>query len=145
VSTKSKVNRERKAGRTRTTQGDSHTSALPMLERWDHTEEGKERYHRDGQRVLRAVAEAAGLSKGEFEVISNKAGPAVSGEVSLYADRFHLWISSWGSEGHVTARTVKHRKDYTGDGPNVSVDWELLWDPESLVQVLKLEGVIGTE
>ena len=120
-----------------------------MLEDWDLTPEDKERFHKDAQRVLRAVAEAAGLGKGEFEVGSNKAGPAIAGEVHLHADRFHLWI--WGgsslysgaSRGSVTARRVKHRKDYAGDGENVSIDWELLWDPASLVRVLKLEGVIS--
>lgn len=125
--------------------------AFPLLQQsWDGSPEGKARFHRDAQAVLHAVALAADLGSKDFEVSSNVMGPVVLGSVSLYADTFHLWIhggssGEWGMarNSDVTARRVEHRKDYVGSGPNVSVDWELLWDPPSLVKVLKLEGVIA--
>ncbi|HYX20436.1 MAG TPA: hypothetical protein VFA98_06280 [Thermoanaerobaculia bacterium] len=127
------------------------TGALPLLSQsWDGSPESKARFHKDAQAVLRAVATEAGLGPKDFEVSSNVMGPVVIGSVSLFADRFHLWIyggssGEWGTprEGDVTARRVAHRKDYAGSGENVAIDWELLWDPPSLVKVLKLEGVIA--
>jgi hypothetical protein len=131
-------------------------SPLPMLEqRWDGGDESKERFHKDALVVLRALAEAGGLGPKDYDVSSNKMGPVSLGFVGLYTDRFHLWISggsraSWGSScpecredlGHVTARRVAGRKDHLGVGANLSVEWELLWDPPSLVTVLRLEGVL---
>lgn len=116
-----------------------------MLAPWDgKSAEDKERFHKDASKVLRAVADAAGLGKGDFDVVSNKFGPAIAGTVSLYADAFHLWVFQDSRYSSVMARKVSHRKDYVGTPPfeNVRLDWELLWSPEKLVEVLRLEGVI---
>lgn len=125
--------------------------ALPLLaQAWDGSPEGKARFHKDAHATLRAVASAAGLGAKDFEVHSNTMGPVLAGTAYLFADSFHLWIDGgsrgdWGTprEGYVIARRVAHRKDHVGCGENVALDWELLWDPPSLVKVLKLEGVIA--
>jgi len=125
--------------------------AMPLLEQsWDGTADGKARFHKEALVVLRAVAIAAGLGAKDHEVRSNPMGPALAGSAYLLADGFHLWIDGgsrgdWGARegGRVTARKAAHRKDHAGSGENVSLDWELLWDPASLVEVLKLEGVIA--
>lgn len=124
---------------------------LPLLSQsWDGSPESKARFHKEAVVVLRAVALAAGLGAKDFEVSSNTFGPALAGTVYLHADAFHLWVDGgsrgdWGTRdgGHAIARRVAHRKDYVGSGENVALDWELLWDPSSLVKVLKLEGVIA--
>lgn len=81
--------------------------------------EEKEAFHREGKRVLRALAKALGLAPGTFNVRSNKGGIAVSGEVTLHADNFYLQISQscLGPGGEILLRTCKNQKDYTG-GPN---------------------------
>ena len=134
--------------------------SLPILESWDGSPEGKARFHKDAQAILRSIASEAGLGAKDFEVHSNTMGPALAGTAYLFADSFHLWIDggsrgdwsppAWrggkaaaSREGYVIARRVAHRKDHVGCGENVALDWELLWDPPSLVKVLKLEGVIA--
>jgi hypothetical protein len=125
--------------------------SLPLIAAWDGTEDGKSRLHREIAQVLRALAGALDLSigrKGDCEIDSNPCGPAIGGYVYLRADSFHLWVDcgsrgEWGpSRGlSVTARKVRRRDDHVGSGPNVSLDWELLWDPHKLAEVLALEGV----
>ena len=124
--------------------------SLATPDRWDGTAEGKTRLHKEVQAIFRDVARILGLSKGEYEVSSNMAGPASGGEVRLHADGFHLWANfgyrgDWGPSPHdggwMTARRVAHRRDYVGAGENVELAWELLWDPGKLVEVLRLEGV----
>lgn len=125
--------------------------SLPLIAAWDGTEEGKARLHREVVLVLRALAGALGLSvgrKGGCEIDSNPCGPAIGGYVYLRADSFHLWVDC-GARGEwsparglsVTARRVRRRDDHVGSGPNVALDWELLWDPQKLAEVLVLEGV----
>lgn len=125
--------------------------ALPLIAAWDGTEEGKVRLHHDVALVLRALADALDLSVGrkgggDCEIDSNPCGPTIGGYVYLRADSFHLWVDC-GSRGEwgparclsVTARKVSRRDDHTGSGPNVAIDWELLWDPSKLAEVLILE------
>lgn len=120
------------------------TSKLPILDKWDGTYEGKERLHRDGKTVLRAVAKALGLKPGQYDLRSNKGGIAVGGEVYLHTDSLYLWISGGypGRESDVIARRCNGRNDFKGDR-NHSIDWELLWDPKALVSVLKTEGIVS--
>lgn len=121
---------------------------LPLPEVWDGTAEGKLKLHKDITAVFREVARALDLTKSDFEVDSNPCGPAIGGYVYLRADAFHLWADC-GSRGEwgearalsLTARRTKSRDDHAGSGPNVMLDWELLWDPQKLAEVLILEGV----
>ena len=132
-------------------------SALPLPEKWDGSPESKARLHRDAQRVLRAVASELGLGKEEFEVYSNELGPAIGGEIYFTTDTFRIWISGgygrelWGSgesaqsaglvESYITVRRCRDRKDYDYEH-DLDLDWELLWDPVKLVEVLRLEGFL---
>lgn len=134
---------------------DRKSIALPMPDPWDGSAEGKTRLHKEVQFVFREVARILGFGKSEYEIGSNVMGPAAGGEVHFYSDSFHLWMNfgyshEWGpsldvarDEGWMTARRVAHRRDYTGAGPNVDLAWELLWDPSKLVEVLRVEGVVG--
>lgn len=123
---------------------------FPVLDSWDGSPEGKARFHKDAHIVLCAIASEVGLGAKDFEVYSNIMGPVLAGTAYLFSDSFHLWIDGgsrgdWGisRSGYATARRVAHRKDHVGCGENVALDWELLWDPPSLVKVLKLEGIVA--
>jgi len=124
---------------------------LPLVDKWDGTPEGKARLHKGAQQVLRALAAELGLKKGEFEVRSNEMGPAIGGTIHLDAKALRVWIEGgygftpWGksaetgprTESYVAACRCEGGKD---KGSDLVVDWELLWDPKKLVEVLRLEG-----
>lgn len=81
--------------------------------------------HNVAKRVLRHFAkEILGLAQGTFDVRSNPAGIAVSGEVTLHTDPppncekgYYLQIghSCLGPGATILFRTCKNRTDYTGD------------------------------
>lgn len=84
----------------------------------------KDKFHSMGRARLRAIAKEMDLAPGTFDVRSNKAGPAVTGEVTLHAERFYLQIG--GSCGRtVLLRRCKGRRDYCG-GRNFFLPLELL-------------------
>ena len=78
------------------------------------------------------------LAPGSFEIRSNKAGVAVSGEVTLHHDRAYIQVGQFGlSSGHgILIRTCKGRKDYTG-GPNHFVALTMLDDIPALAAVVR--------
>jgi len=91
-----------------------------------HTTQSKEEFHREGKKVLKALAKALGLEQGTYEVRSNKAGPAVCGEVTLHGES--VYVQLCGDSGHgILYRTVTSRTDYTG-GPNQWMKWDALLD-----------------
>jgi len=132
--------------------------ALPLIDKWDGTVESKAKLHKGAQLVFHAVAHELGLGKDDYDVHSNEMGPAIGGSIYLNTDTLHMWIDggygfeAWGKSepdpekhvsSYVVARKCKHRKDYVGDyESDLQVDWELLWDPRKLVEVLRLEGFV---
>src|SRR3546814_8217858 len=54
-----------------------------------YDEPAKRLFHTEGRAALQVLAKALALGSGSFDVRSNKAGPAVSGEVTLHAEM--LW------------------------------------------------------
>lgn len=82
----------------------------------------KDLMHSSGRAFLRALAKDLGLTKGEFDIRSNMAGIAVSGEVTLHANALYVQLSeSCMSIGvHVLFRSCKGRKDYRGGCNNWS-------------------------
>jgi hypothetical protein len=86
----------------------------------------KDRFHSMGRARLRAVAKTMGLASGSYDIRSNKAGPAITVEVTLHAERFYLQIG--GSCGRrILLRQCKGRKDYCG-GQNFFLPLALLND-----------------
>jgi hypothetical protein len=75
---------------------------------------GKIAMHREGRRVLRALAKELGLEKHEFEVRSNEAGPAVSGEIILHSNHWYIQVFKSGDESKVLWRLCNGRKDCSG-------------------------------
>ena len=73
----------------------------------------KQTFHRDARRFLRALAAQLGLEKSDYDLRSNQGGIAVSGEVTLHADRFYIQLSK-GAFSDVLYRRCESRRDYCG-------------------------------
>jgi len=85
----------------------------------------KERFHKDGKKFMKELAAALGITDA-CDIRSNKAGPAVSGEVSLHGDHIYVQLSGSYHEGpQLLYRSCKNRKDYTG-GTNNFISMEKL-------------------
>lgn len=87
----------------------------------DEGHERKEKFHRDGKKILKQLALEIGLQPGTYEIRGNKGGIAVSGEVTLHAD--HLYVQMYesciGSGGiEIMYRSCGSQKDYCGDANN---------------------------
>ncbi len=100
--------------------------------------EAKRAFHNLARRRLKQLANALGLAPGSFDLRSNPAGIAVSGEATLRAD--HVYVQACQpAAGHDTGllfRTCQGRKDYYG-GPNNFASLDLLNRPEDLARRIK--------
>jgi len=77
----------------------------------------KQTLHSSGRAFLRRLAADLGLAPGSFDIRSNRAGIAVSGEVTLHAEWLYVQLgeSCIGRGGvSVLYRSCKGRKDYSG-------------------------------
>jgi hypothetical protein len=76
----------------------------------------KRAFHATGKRQLKELAKALGFAPGTFDIRSNMAGIAVSGEITLHADHLYVQISQpcTGADTGVLIRTCEGREDYTG-------------------------------
>lgn len=93
-------------------------TVLP-LDTYPGTSPLKERLHREWRRELRTLAtEVLGLSPTDFDLRSNKAGPAVWGEVTLHTDRVYVQTVAWNGEMQLLYRTCRDRRDYHGGANN---------------------------
>lgn len=80
---------------------------------WNGDQAEKTQFHRTYLRKLRAIANQLGLTKADFDIRSNKAGPASLGEVTLHTEKFYLQVGGLQPK-QVLFRTCNGRKDYTG-------------------------------
>lgn len=92
----------------------------------DDQDSVKDKFHSHGKAFLKELAKALGLSTQQFDISSNRGGPAVSGEVTLHADSVYISLSeSCTSRGvGMLYRSCKGRKDYSGGTNN----WILMRD-----------------
>lgn len=74
----------------------------------------KQAFHREAKRALKAVAAALGLAPGSYDLRSNLAGPAVSGEVTLHTERLYIQVQGGFQRSDILYRTCAGRRDYTG-------------------------------
>lgn len=77
----------------------------------------KTQMHSAGRAFLQRLARDLGLQTHERDIRSNRAGIAVSGEVTLHADRLYVQISeSCLGRGGATVlyRSCEGRRDYSG-------------------------------
>jgi hypothetical protein len=95
----------------------------------------KRLFHSRARSQLRRLATTLGLAPGSYDLRSNPAGIAVSGEITLHTDRLYVQISqsAMGNANGILFRTCKGRKDYVG-GPNNFAALDRLNTPEELAQ-----------
>lgn len=79
----------------------------------------KTRFHREAKVRLKALAELLHLDTNDYDLRQNKAGSAVSGEITLHTDHLYVQVTQTGGDNlnAILVRTCKGREDYTG-GPN---------------------------
>lgn len=71
----------------------------------------KEAFHKHGKKFLKELAKAIGADV--YEIRSNKAGPAVTGEVTLHTPHVYVQLTG-GTIQHVMFRSCEGMKDYRG-------------------------------
>ena len=97
----------------------------------------KAEWHKTGKKILNSLAKELGLAKGTYDIRSNMAGVAVSGEVTLHGENIYVQLSEscLGPDWGFMWRTCKGRKDYTG-GANQWARWDMLNDLPSLANIM---------
>lgn len=100
--------------------------------------EAKRLFHSRARSQLRCIATALGLEPGSYDLRSNQAGIAVSGEITLHGDHLYVQVSqsAMGYHSGVLFRTCKGRKDYVG-GPNNFASLDLLDRPDELAHWIR--------
>lgn len=105
---------------------------FPWQKRTDYDESAKRAFHREAKKRLQELAEVLGLGPLDYELRSNLAGIAVSGEITLHADWIYVQVSqSWSERTGILFRSCQSRKDYTG-GQNNFAPLECLDDIDCL-------------
>jgi hypothetical protein len=86
------------------------------------------------------------LPPGSFNIRSNRAGIAVSGEVTLHHTAVYIQVGQFGlSSGHgILIRTCKGREDFTG-GPNHFVALGMLDDIPALAAAVRAVTGVGRD
>ena len=111
-----------------------------------YDEQHKKRFHTTARSRLKKLTAELGLPSDSYDLRSNKAGIAVSGEITLHHDRAYIQVGQFGlSSGHcILIRTCKGRKDYTG-GPNHFVALGMLDDLPALAAAVRAITGVGRD
>lgn len=120
--------------------------ALCARENCAYKPEIKDRFHRTARALLQGVARSMNLKKSDYDLRSNKAGIAVSGEVTLHSDHLYVQIgqSCMGDRGLILYRTCESRKDYTG-GTNNYIGRQELFAMDSRKLADRLKSILPLE
>lgn len=103
----------------------------------------KRRFHSTARSRLKKLVAELRLPAGSYDIRSNKAGSAASGEVTLHHEGAYIQIGQFALTSHhgILIRTCKGRRDYTG-GHNHFLDLEMLEDiPALAAAVHAITGV----
>lgn len=114
----------------------------------ESNEKRKNGLHSKGKTFLKALAAELGLGPKDYDLRSNLAGIAVSGEVTLHGDHIYVQIaeSCIGPRGlSVLFRGCKNRKDYSGYSNNHVSMSDFNTDQERLIARVKREMEIAKE
>jgi hypothetical protein len=109
-----------------------------------YDEQQKRRFHTTARSRLKKLAAELALPSGSFDIRSNRAGVAVSGEVILHHTAAYIQVGQFGlSSGHgILIRTCKGRRDYAG-GPNHFVALTMLDDIPALAAAVRAVTGVG--
>ncbi|WP_328276164.1 hypothetical protein [Sphingobium sp.] len=110
-----------------------------------YDEPAKRLFHSEGRSALRRLAEALGLEDDSFDIRSNKAGPAVSGEVTLHGETLWVQLSlgPFGPDREVCFRRVRDRQDHIGERNNWASVRELV-EPDRFATRVRRELKLPT-
>jgi len=102
--------------------------------------DAKAAFHKEGRKAMMRLATALGLKRDEFELRSNMAGIAVSGEIILHAAEVYIQLDlgCMGPGYEVMFRSCEGRKDYVG-GRNHFASIEELIEPARLAERIRRE------
>ena len=100
--------------------------------------DAKRLFHRRARRQLIALARMLNIDPADYDLRSNEGGIAVSGEITLHADRLYVQVSqpATGSDTGILFRTCEGRRDYTG-GRNNFASLDLLHRPGDLARLIR--------
>jgi hypothetical protein len=120
----------------------SAASAFDFRKRVAYDDDAKRLFHRHARRQLRLLADALGLAPGSFDLRNNRGGIAVSGEVTLHAERLYVQVSqpATGADSGILFRSCDGRRDYVG-GVNNFAALDLLHRPAELARRIRLAGL----
>ena len=98
----------------------------------------KRRFHSAARARLRHLAAELGFPSTSFDVHSNKAGIAVSGEITLHHEDVYIQVSQPAARDDtgILIRTCQGRRDYTG-GRNHFAPLSMLEDIEALARLVR--------
>ena len=114
---------------------------MNWTKRCAYDEAQKHLFHSTARMRLRRLANALGFAPGSYDLRSNRAGIAVSGEVTLHHERVYIQVSqsALGGGMGVLIRTCAGRRDYVG-GQNNFASLEILDDLPALAA--RVRGVM---
>ena len=100
--------------------------------------DAKRLFHSQARRRLLELAAALSLDAGAYDLRSNQGGIAVSGEVTLHADRLYVQVSQPATRADtgILFRSCEGRRDYVG-GRNNFAPLDLLHRPEELARLIR--------
>jgi hypothetical protein len=100
--------------------------------------DAKRLFHIKARRQLLELAEALGFQPADYDLRSNQGGIAVSGEVTLHADRLYVQAtqSAMGFDTGILFRSCDGRRDYVG-GRNNFASLDLLHRPAELAALIR--------
>lgn len=101
-----------------------------------YDEHHKRQFHRRAKQRLKELATRLGLQTRDYDLRSNLAGIAVSGEITLHAEHLYVQASQSAMGAILMYRTCKGRRDYVG-GHNQFVPLQHLDDVPTLANRLK--------
>ena len=103
----------------------------------DDQHERKVKFHKAAKKFLKGVADALAFSKDSYDIRTNMAGPAVSGETTLHADTVYLQVyEAYAGGARILFRSCDGRKDYSG-GQNRLVGINDLLDERAQERFIK--------
>ena len=104
-----------------------------------YDEAQKHLFHSTARSRLRRLAGELGFAPGSYDLRSNKAGIAVSGDVTLLHDQVYIQVgqSCIGSGMDVLIRSCSGRRDFSG-GLNNFVPLAMLDDLPALAQRVRM-------
>ena len=116
---------------------------LAMRQPLEYNYDNKERFRREGLKVMRALAKELGLLPAEYDLRFCAGGTAVSGDVVLHGEHVYVHLSKFWEGREVYYRTCEGRKDYVGGRNHTCSVAELVDLPAMAGRIRRLLRLLG--